>query len=439
MKSNLKEVPTGSPVHSCAMGYSGKIAAIDREGALDSLAEVAIQVGLGLVEGQALVVTAPTEALPLVRRVAEHAYMAGATQVIPLFSDDEMMLARFRHASDASLDDAPDWLFEGLAKALAGGAARLTIAGGDPVLLSGQSPARVARARMAFAKASRPVMELMRAVATNWTTIAYVTAPWAAKVFPDLPEELAMAELWDAVFRASRVDGADAVEGWRAHARDLEERAAFLDRQHYASLHFRGPGTDLRVGLMSGHRWRGGAATSKNGIVCSPNIPSEEVFTAPDRGSVDGHVTLTRPLSLQGTIVEGVELTFSEGELSHVEARQGAELLRAIVGSDEGARRLGEVGLVPASSAVAKTGLLFCNTLFDENAGSHAALGQSFDACVEGGDRLGTAELLARGANQSAIHIDCVIGSEQVDVDAETADGRHERVMEKGEWVAGVS
>lgn len=410
--------------------------AATQERRLDAYAEVAVQVGLGLQPGQELIVSAPVEALPLVRAIAVHAYRAGARNVLPLFIDPHLTLARLEHADDDSLDYAPAWFFEAVAEALKRGAARLTVTGEDPQLLMGQPPARVARTRSALAIASRPVMEILQTVGTNWATIAYATPAWARRVFPGLPEAEAVARLWDAVFRASRIDGPDALAGWRAHARRLEERAARLNARRYAGLRFLGPGTDLSFRLPDDHLWQGGTATSLTGIACSPNIPSEEVFTTPHRETAEGRMKLTRPLSVQGMLIEEVSLTFAGGRVVEVEASRGAELLRAAIAVDPGAAFLGEVGLVPNDSAVSATGLLFCNTLFDENAGSHVALGQSFDKCLRGGESLGKAELIARGANQSAIHIDCVIGSEQVDVQGITADGGTEQVMTAGAWAS---
>ncbi|MEA3012174.1 MAG: aminopeptidase [Sphingomonadales bacterium] len=413
--------------------------AASHEARLDSYAQVAVQVGLGLQPGQELIVSAPVEALPLVRSIAIHAYRAGAKYVLPLLTDPQLTLARLEHAGDNTLDYAPGWFFEAMAQALLQGAARLTVMGEDPLLLMNQPPARVARTRTAFALASRPIMEILQTVGTNWATIAFATPAWAKRVFPDLSETEAVARLWDAVFRASRIEGPDAVAAWRAHARRLEERAGRLNSRRYAGLHFKGAGTDLRLRLPEDHLWQGGSATSRTGIACSPNIPSEEVFTTPHRESAEGRVVLTRPLSMQGMLIEGASLTFAGGRVVGIEASRGGDLLRAAIAADAGAAFLGEVGLVPSDSAVSSTGVLFYNTLFDENAGSHVALGQSFDKCMRGGETLGKAELVARGANQSAIHIDCVIGSAKVDVDGLTVDGGREAVMSAGTWAPGLA
>ena len=403
---------------------------------LDRLAEVAVRVGLGLRPGQELVMTAPLDALPLARRITAQAYKAGASVVTTLLADDRATLARFEHGHDDAFDKAAGWLYEGMAQAYRTGAARLAISGDDPSLLAGQDPDKVARANRARSKAYMPALEQIANFATNWTIVSAATPAWARTVFPDLPEDEAVARLWDAIFSASRVDGPDPVGAWEAHNRGLSARTAALNARRYAALHFRGPGTDLTVGLADDHEWCGGATTAKNGIVCNANIPTEEVFTTPHRLRVQGHVSATKPLSYQGTLIDGIAVRFEEGRIVESRARTGADVLAKVIDTDEGARRLGEVALVPASSPISASGLLFCNTLYDENAASHIALGQAYSKCfLNGGAGLSEQDLAARGANRSLIHIDWMIGSAEVDVDGVTPDGRSEPLMRRGEWV----
>jgi len=349
------------------------------EARLDRLAQVAVNVGLGLRHGQEVVLTAPLQSVPLVRRITEHAYKAGASNVTTLLSDEVTSLARFQHAPDDAFDTAPTWLFEGMANAYRSGAARLAIGGENPALLAGQDPGRVSRANRARSVAYRPALELITNFAINWSIVCYATPAWATLMFPELDEDAAVAKLWDAIFAASRVDTPDPVAAWAAHNAALHARTTLLTAKRYEALHFRGPGTDLRVGLADGHIWLGGAEPAKNGIVCNPNIPSEEVFTTP-------------------------------------------HLAR------------GEVALVPHSSPISASGLLFFNTLFDENAASHIALGQAYRTCIEGGTTSDDATLAAKGANSSLIHIDWMIGSGQVDVDGILPGGNTEPVMRSGEW-----
>lgn len=409
---------------------------LSHEERLDRFAEVTVRVGLGLVPGQELVVTAPIEAAPLVRRITAHAYRAGASLVTTLFEDDEATLTRFQLAADETFDKAADWLFEAMAAAYRSGAARLAIRGDNPSLLAGQDPERVARANRARSIAYRPALQLITDYAINWSIVSYATPAWAKAMFPDEPEERAVARLWDAIFAASRVDAPDPVAAWDAHNRNLRARCAFLNGKSYAALHFRGPGTDLRVGLADGHEWLGGSTTARNGAVCNPNIPTEEVFTTPHRNRVDGVVRSTKPLSYQGTLIEDIAVRFEAGRIVEAKARTGEEVLAKVLETDEGASRLGEVALVPFSSPISQSGLLFLNTLFDENASSHIALGQAYSSCIRGGTGMSADELASRGANRSLIHIDWMIGSDQVDVDGITAGGAAERIMTRGEWTS---
>ncbi len=402
---------------------------------LDQLAEVAVRVGLGLARGQELVMTAPVEALPLVRRITEHAYRAGSPLVTTLLSDEEATLMRFQYAPDEAFDRASGWLFDGMAAAFRGGAARLAIAGENPALLAGQDVDRVSRANRSRSQAYLPALEFITSFHINWTIACYATPSWARTVFPDVPEDEAVRRLWDAIFAASRVDEPDPVAAWAAHNAALHARTQLLNGRRFHALHFRGPGTDLRVGLADGHDWIGGASPAKNGIVCNPNIPSEEVFTTPHAARVDGTVRATKPLSYQGTLIQDIAVRFEGGRIVDAAARTGEEVLRRVLDTDEGARRLGEVALVPHSSPIAASGLLFFNTLFDENAASHIALGQAYKTCIRGGEAMSDAELDARGSNRSLIHIDWMIGSGEADVDGLDADGGAEPVMRRGEWV----
>lgn len=401
---------------------------------LGRLAQVAVRSGLGLAPGQQLVMTATLDAVPLVRRITEAAYRAGATLVTTFLTDEESTLLRYRHARDASFDCTPAWFYDGLAAAFRSGVARLAVTGSNPSLLSQEDPQRVSRANRASSQAYRPALELITRHEINWTIVACATPAWAAAVFPGLPQDEAVSRLWDAIFTASRVDRADPVAAWKEHDAKLHERAALLNSKRYSALHFRGPGTDLRVGLADGHLWLGGGTTAANGRYCIPNIPTEEVFTAPHKDRVDGHVTSTKPLSHQGTMIDTISVRFEGGRIVEAHATQGEQVLQRMIETDDGARRLGEVSLVPHSSPIASSGLLFNNTLFDENAACHIALGQAYSSCLEGGGHASPEDLAARGANESLIHVDWMIGSERIDVDGISAAGDAEPLMRQGEW-----
>jgi aminopeptidase len=402
---------------------------------LDRLAQVAVRSGLGLAPGQELVMTATLDAVPLARLITEHAYKAGASLVTTLFSDEQTALLRMRYGSDATFDAAPSWLYEAMAQAYRNGAARLAIASNDPSLLSKEDPEKVSRVNRATSKAYRPALELIARHEINWTIVSSATPAWAKAVFPDVPEDEALAKLWNAIFAASRTDRPDPVAAWKEHDAALHARADCLNQKRYSALHFQGPGTDLRVGLADDHLWLGGGTTARNGRYCIPNMPTEEVFTTPHKDRVEGRVTSTKPLSYQGTLIEEIFVRFDAGKISEAHAARGEQVLQRMIETDEGARRLGEVSLVPHSSPIASSGLLFMNTLFDENAACHIALGQSYSSCLRNGDNLSPEQLAARGANSSLIHVDWMIGSNRIDVDGVTAAGGSEPVMRAGEWV----
>ncbi|HVV39768.1 MAG TPA: aminopeptidase [Nitrobacter sp.] len=401
---------------------------------LDRLAEVAVKVGLQLAPGQDLLITAPAAALPLVRRIAAHAYKAGAGLVTPFLSDEEVTLSRYRFGPDASFDRAAGWLYEGMAKAFSANTARLAIVGDNPMLLAGEDAAKVARANKANSMAYQPALEKIVNFDVNWNIVAWPGTAWAKLMFPGDTEDGAVAKLAEAIFTASRVDRDDPVAAWTQHNAALRSRTEWLNSQRFHALRFSGPGTDLTVGLADGHEWVGGASTARNGIVCNPNIPTEEVFTTPHALRVEGHVTSTKPLSYQGTLIDKIAVKFAEGRIVEATAARGAEVLNKVLDTDEGARRLGEVALVPHSSPISASGLLFYNTLFDENAACHIALGQCYSKCFVDGARLTPEQIAAQGGNKSLIHIDWMIGSGETDIDGVRSDGSRVPVFRKGEW-----
>lgn len=403
---------------------------------LDQLAEVAIRVGLGLGPGQELLMTAPLDALPLARRIAEQAYKAGASLVTTIYSDDDAVLARYRYAQGEAFDRAPTWLYDGMAAAFKSGVARLAIAGANPMLLSKEDPEKVARSNRAMSAASKPAMEPITRHDINWTIVAAATPAWASTMFPDDAAEVAMHKLWDAIFATSRVGVGDPVSVWKKHDDGLQKRAAHMNEKRYAALQYRGPGTDFRLGLSDGHLWMGGGTTAGNGLYCIPNIPTEEIFTTPHKDRAHGTVSASKPLSYMGTLIEDIHVRFEAGRIVEAHASRGQEVLQKLIDTDDGARRLGEVALVPHSSPIASSGLLFYNTLFDENAASHIALGQAYTSCLIDGDKASAEELTQRGANTSLIHVDWMIGSNKLDIDGMTAAGNAEPVMRQGEWVA---
>ena len=406
----------------------------DNNASLDKLAELSIKTGVALAAGQDLLITAPYEAAPLVRRLAYHAYKSGAGVVTPLFSDPAVTLMRYQNARPESFDHATQWLFDGMAAAFDANTARLAVVGEDPMLLSEQNPDSVGRANQALSRASSAVRERITRFDVNWNIIAWPGTEWAKQVFPALSDQDAQIALADAIFKASRADQEDPIGAWAAHNKNLRMRTDWLNERNFAALWFYGGGTDLTVGLAKDHEWMGGASVARNGITCNPNIPSEEVFTTPHARKVEGTVRSTKPLSHQGTLIEDISVTFKEGRIIEASASRGQDVFLKLLDTDDGARRLGEVALVPHSSPISQSGLLFYNTLFDENAACHIALGQCYSKCFKNGAALSAEDVTERGGNSSMIHVDWMIGSDEIDIDGIAQDGTVTAVFRNGEW-----
>ena len=413
---------------------SNQLTAADR---VQRMAEVAVRIGLGLKEGQDLILTGSTEALPQLRAIVAEAYKAGAATVTPILSDSEMTLARYEHGHDASFDEAAEWLYLGMAEGFKANAARLHVSGENPMLLAEADPDKVSRAARAASKASKPAMKYISEFVVNWSIVAYPTPAWAKQVFPDMAEDDAVEALGRAIFDASRLSGDDPVADWAAHNEALLARKTWLTECNFDALRYAGPGTDFTLGLAKGHKWEGGSGAAQNGITCLPNIPTEEVFSTPDFRRAEGTVRATKPLAHNGTLIRDIEVRFEGGRIVEARASSGEEVFRKLIETDEGAARLGEVALVPHSSPISASGLLFYNTLFDENAASHIALGQCYTECfVDQG--LSEEEVEARGGNSSLIHVDWMIGSGELDVDGLDAEGNATPVMRKGEWAVAL-
>lgn len=404
------------------------------EDLLRAYADLAVRVGLALRPGQRVVLRGPVEAAEFIRAAADAAYRAGARYVEVLWSDARVTRSRLEHAPADSLDIVPEHLVAGQLAAVERGDAFLAVSAEDPDIFQGVDGERLATLQRAGQKAMREVSE-RRVNEVNWCVVAAPSAGWAATVFPELPEGERVARLWREIFAATRADRPDPVAAWREHLRVLEARRDGLNERRFAALRFRGPGTDLRVGLADGHEWVAGLSRTPTGIDYVPNLPTEEVFTAPHRERVDGTVRASKPLAYGGRLIEGIELTFEEGRVTSFDATRNRDTLATLLDTDEGARRLGEVALVPNSSPISRSGILFNNTLFDENAASHLALGRAYRMTVRGGAELSADEAAAAGLNDSMAHVDFMVGWPQSDVDGVTADGREVPVMRAGEWV----
>ncbi|HLO14289.1 MAG TPA: aminopeptidase [Anaerolineales bacterium] len=404
---------------------------------LTKYADVTVKIGLNLRKGQSLSIRGILEDAPFIRKVVESAYQAGAKYVDVLWTDERTQRLFFEYANSENIEHIPEWLFHRFEEYEKWGDARLAVYSTDPDLLEGIDPELIAKHRKAFAE---KVFEPLRKYENfaNWCVVATATPSWARKVFPGLPVEEAKEKLWEAIFQVCRIDVPDPVSAWKEHTTKLIKYKDYLNTKRYASLHYKGPGTDLTLGLPENQVWSGAQESFTNGVTCTVNIPTEEVFTAPHKDKADGVVKASLPLNLGGIMVEEFNLTFEHGRAVKVTAKKGEEDLRKLIETDENAGRLGEAALVPHSSPISQRGHMFYNTLFDENAASHIALGNAYRSSIKGGEDMTEEEFAAQGGNKSLIHVDFMVGSGQLDIDGICDDGTREPVMRAGEWVFDV-
>jgi aminopeptidase len=411
---------------------------------LRKYAEAIVRVGLNLRAGQRLIITnatargVPPAGRPLVHAVTKAAYAAGARYVDVIWGDEEVMRLRLQNAPDDSFSEYPKWHIEGILDMIKNGDALLSIYANDPDVYSGLDPERIGAMQKAHLENWNEISVNVSRNAINWCIAAAAAPAWAAKIFPNLKPKEAEEKLWQAIFETTRATAPDPVAAWGEHVKNLRKRADYLQAKKYSALHYKSQDTDLTLGLAQGHKWISAQSLAENGVVFTANMPTEEVFTLPDRNRADGTVHATFPLSYSGSLIEDFSVTFENGRIVRVSAKKNEAILQKIVDTDEGARRLGEIALVPASSPIATRGHLFYNTLFDENASCHIAIGRGYRFTVTGGEELTDEEFNAAGGNTGLTHIDFMIGSPQMDIDGIKEDGTHEPVMRSGEWAFDV-
>ncbi|MDR0267951.1 aminopeptidase [Paenibacillus sp.] len=401
---------------------------------LENYAELTVKVGVNVQPGQTVVVMGPIVAADLIRLITLQAYKAGAHNVHVEYNDDQLSKIKYLNAPEEVFSEYPEWRAKSMEEFAEKGAAFIQIYSPDPDLLNEVEPSRIATAAKTAATALNKYRSYLMSHHNAWTLISYATPEWASKMFPGESQETAVQKLWERIIDATRIDQENPVEAWGNHNAKLSEMVAFLNDKRYKQLQYEAPGTSLTLDLPEGHIWLGGAKENTRGVWFNPNIPTEEVYTLPHKDGVNGTVRSTKPLNNNGVIIDGFSLTFKDGKVVDFSAEKGAEALQKLLDTDEGARYLGEVALVPHDSPISNSNVIFYNTLFDENASCHLAIGQAYPVTIEGGTNMNEEELAKHGVNKSLTHVDFMIGSAELSIDGITQDGRKEAIFRNGNW-----
>lgn len=404
------------------------------ESKLDKYAELSVKVGINIQPGQTLVINAPIEAASFVRKIAVKAYKAGAKNVHVEWGDELLKLIKFQHAPEESLKEFPIWKAKGYEEMAENGGAFLSISASNPDLLKDIDPEKIAISNKAAMKATQGFKEYVHKGKVSWSILSIPTNEWAKKVFPNMSEEESIEKLWESIFNVTRVDCDNPVEAWDKHINNLKKSLAYLNEKKFKKLYYKSSGTNLTIELPEDHIWIGGGLDTENDIYFIPNMPTEEVFTLPRKNGVNGYVTSTKPLNYAGTLIDNFKLTFKDGKIVNFSAEKGYETLKKLIETDEGSHYLGEVALVPFDSPISNSNILFYNTLYDENASSHLALGAAYPLTIKDGTKLNKEALEKKGANTSLTHVDFMMGSSDLNIDGETTDGKMYPIFKDGNW-----
>ncbi|EMW5749962.1 aminopeptidase [Enterococcus faecalis] len=402
---------------------------------LKKYARLIAETGVNVQDNHTVVLQISVDQAPLARLITEEAYRLGAAEVIVQWSDETIQREFLAHAATDRIENVPQYKIDQTDDWIAKGASRISVVSSNPDALAGVDTQRVAAFQAANGKALVNLRKATQANKVSWTVVAAASKGWAAKVFPELAtSEEQVDALWNEIFKTTRIYEENPVIAWDIHDKKLQEKAAELNEQQFTALHYTAPGTDLTIGLPKNHLWEGAGSYNARGEEFMANIPTEEVFTAPDSRRVDGYVSSTKPLSYAGTIISGMKFTFKDGKVVDFSAEQGEEALKNLLAIDEGAKHLGEVALVPDPSPISQSGLIFYNTLFDENASNHLAFGSAYAFNLQGGTEMSEEELAAAGLNRSQTHVDFMVGSDKMNIDGIKEDGTVVPVFRNGDW-----
>ncbi|SFG72633.1 aminopeptidase [Sporolactobacillus nakayamae] len=402
---------------------------------LDHYADITVTIGLNVQKDQDVMIFAPIESPEFVRKVVKRAYEVGARNVFVDWDDEQITRLKLGLAPEQSLSHFPDWRARTFQELSDQNAAFLYIYSPNPELLKGIDPLRIAAAQKAAAAANKQFSNDKSSAKVSWTIVSVPTLAWSATIFPKMDESERMDTLWQQIFKITRADQANPEEAWKQHIQSLTDKLNYFNEKRFKKLHYKAPGTDLTIELPAEHLWVGGGMVNDQGTPFQPNMPTEEIFTMPHKNGVNGTVASTKPLNYGGNLINNFSITFKNGRIVAYHAEQGQDTLKQIIETDDGAHYLGEVSLVPHHSPISETNLIFYNTLFDENASCHLAIGHSFPFNYRGGRKMSLETLESLGANQSLTHVDFMVGSGELAIDGETADGKQIPIFRKGNWV----
>jgi len=402
---------------------------------LAKYAKLLVSTGINVQPGHTVQLTIAVDQAELARLIVKEAYALGAAEVLVNWSDDVIARERLVNVDVERLEQVHPQRVTEINYLLEHKSSRLVVLSDDPGAYDGVDPEKLSRSARAISQALNPMRQATQANRISWTLGAASGLEWAKKVFPNATsDEEAVDLLWDQIFKTCRIYEEDPIKAWEEHEARLVAKAKVLNDEQFVKLHYTAPGTDLVLGMPKNHLWEAAGSINAQGEKFIANMPTEEVFTAPDYRVADGYVTSTKPLSYNGNIIEGIKVTFKDGEIVDVTAEKGDEVMKKLVFDNAGARGLGEVALVPDKSPISQSGVTFFNTLFDENASNHLAIGQAYAFSIEGGTEMSQEELKEAGLNRSDVHVDFMIGSNKMNIDGIREDGTRVPIFRDGEW-----
>ncbi len=402
---------------------------------LKKYVNLSLEIGINLQKNQILVIMSPVETADFTRLLVERAYLLGASEVVVHWSDDFCKKMTFTYGQKNIFEEMPQWQVDSLMHYANKGAAFLSISASDPELLSGIDGEKIGAYQKTRGQSLKPYYDKLMVNEFQWNIISVPTLPWAKKVFPNLSDEEAISSLWEAILKSTKTDTENPVETWKNHLSLLKEKMDYLNKKQFEKFVITNSlGTNLTVKLPKNHIWASGKDVTQAGVEFVANIPTEEVFSMPHKYGVDGIVYASKPLNYGGTLIEDFSLTFKDGKIIDFSAKSGYSALKNLISIDDGAKYLGEIALVPFDSPISNLGILFFNTLFDENASCHLAIGQAYSSCIENGDKLSSEEMEEVGMNDSLTHVDFMFGTRDLSIIGFEKNGNFENIFTNGNW-----